>query len=146
MAATQSYQMFYDAGTTVGTVALPPTRAIYNGTTRVRDAIIWTGSGTSTSGGNLSINLTVDGTTTGASLFSSIYSVSIIHANNTTSANFTGNNTGACFGILRGYTAGLKSAAFLIIANASIGLSGGNTFTLAPAGQLMQVTVIGAPL
>ncbi len=138
MAAPQTVQMFWGPTTSVGSANYPPFRAIYNTTTQVRDLVMWTGTATTTAGGNFSVNLTVDGTATGTALFSNIYSCSALHLlNSTTPLN-------AHFAFLRGYTAGLKSAAFLAVTGANLTL-GGNTIVAGATNQVFQITVIGTP-
>lgn len=139
MAAPQTVQMFWGPTTSVGSAQFPPFRAIYNGVTQVRDLIMWTGTATTTTGGNFSVNLTVDGTSTGTALFSAVNSCSAMHQLNSTTA------INAHFAFLRGYTAGLKQAAFLAVSGTNLAL-GGNTIVAGTANQTFLITVIGAPL
>ena len=138
MATPQTIEMEWDSVTAIGTPVISQLRGVYRNNVRVRDVLIWNGSATTTSGGNLIVNLTTDGTAAGPSLFSEVLSISALHQLNTT------NTANGCFVMLRGYTAGLKQAAFLVITGTNLGL-GGQTTVPAGTGQLVQVTVIGLP-
>ncbi len=130
MSTPQALEVNWDPDTSISTVNVNKIRGIYLRTVPVRDVLIWNGNVTTTTGGNFSVNLTSDGTTTGPALFSDIYSTSATHYANTTATN-------ACFAMLRGYGTALKTATFLAVRG--IGTAGAT-------GQVFQVTVIGSPL
>ncbi len=133
MATPQVLEMNWDPDTSVGSIDIAKIRGLYRQNAVVRDVLVWTGQATTASTGAFSVNLTSDGTATGPSLFSDIYSVSATHILNTTTI---GN---ACFAMLRGYTTGMKSAAFLSIKDGVLGAVAGGT------GLVFLVTVIGSP-
>ncbi len=127
---SQTLEVCWDPNTSIGTVDVSMVRGVYNGTTFVRDALIWTGYCTTntTTQSIFTVNLTSDGTTTGPSLFSEIFSITAQHVLNTTTA---GN---ACFAILRTISAGLKVATLLAVEGGGFNTVSGRTF---------QITVIG---
>lgn len=128
----QHLDLSFEPTTSVGSIVVSQLRGIYRGTESIRDVLVWTGTATVTgSSGLFSANLTDDGTTTGNAVFSEVLSAHANHILNTTTAS------SASFAILRGYTAGLKTAAFMGVRS--------NTFA-SPSGSVFQVTVIGLPV
>src|SRR6185312_7567095 len=109
---------------------------IYNGTSVVANPIIWNGTATTTTG-IATFNPTVDGTPTGTAIFTNIYAVQAIAANNTTT------EINYMFASLKQIVAGNKTITINVGSGTNIPAGGGDSIITAPDGTPVYLTIFG---
>ena len=136
-AASRTYAI-NDVGANGNFVMSPSMHTLvhYNGTSTLAAPIVWSGSATTTTG-IATFHPTVDGTTGTAALFTNIFSVTALAANNTTTA------TSYPFASLQAIAVGNKTITVNVGIGQNLGALGGATISNAPNGTTVYLTIFG---